>query len=320
MLEYLDWCSDGDGYDHLRSEPGESTIPPPSNPTDIERGRSATLRCNINAEGTNQDRLYSTELSNKEGKRSDTFGTCMLAPIIDEQRDDEQSFTINARAAITNSLIDDSLRKLRKRDTAPSPPRVRGSIRSQSGHLEIDDLTDQFENETAFQTWCSEFEFFASRGAPKTDDKSIKNSLFDFFTDALSIVGSTASTKKTGGENKEKRKRTRSKQREQGQILFEMKSARSLSAMSSHSEMSQIPETLLRGRKALESVPENESMDKTVVFNSDQPLMVPQKRESARSGQLFKFTKQKPSKIRERNLKSLCVLVYGKRVARHYEE
>jgi hypothetical protein len=91
--------------------------------------------------------------------------------------------------------------------------------------------------------------------------------------------------------------------------------------MSTHSDISHVieeEEGAFLGTEILDSVPENDVMDKIIVFNKQTGSSMPTSRlYTSNRRHLLRFQKQKPSKILKKNLKSLSVLVYGKRIARH---
>ncbi|KAG7338037.1 hypothetical protein IV203_006730 [Nitzschia inconspicua] len=314
MLEYLDLCNSGQG------EPPETdTIVP--KPKMVERGRSVTPRSNINASS------FSVEAASGTPKKEEK------------------------ETRMTELMC--RLEHTRKRDPAPSPPKFRDQLQLSSNLNEIEIVADGIkdhvvpvegsiykskhlteEPELSLHDECDcdndEVETRAETASiPVSDDVISVNSLFDFLTDALSFVDSTASTQKaSGGTRNRGPNETQSpiEKIEEAQMLSpDIERSFSHSTMSSRSDMSHMneeelfdEEELFLRTEILESVPEDDVMDKLVVFDKkDQTSVSNLGHLTSSKRRLLRFHKQKPSKILKKNLRSLSELVYGKRIARH---
>jgi hypothetical protein len=349
MADYLDWCNNGSHGEPEISPEIDATNPPLKR---VERGRSVTPRHNVNAtllsvEVVDASPGMDAKIGKEERTDDMTLGSCMFVPFVneEEQREDEAK-----EHPMEKEFPSEDQAKVRRRDPAPSPPRFRGLIQHTSDFNEIEIITNGFGHlvlpeKSLEQTACEKSEPSPNDEAEATvadttkgesvskamptlasDDVSV-SSLFDFLTDALSFVDSTASTQKASGARK-----NNGHEGSQGPMeknshysspndLLEMRRSGSHSTMSTHSDISHVieeEEGAFLGTEILDSVPENDVMDKIIVFNKQTGSSMPTSRlYTSNRRHLLRFQKQKPSKILKKNLKSLSVLVYGKRIARH---
>ncbi|KAG7357081.1 hypothetical protein IV203_001769 [Nitzschia inconspicua] len=345
MLEYLDLCNSGQG------EPPETDTDVPK-PKMVERGRSITPRSNINASSFSVEAASGTPKKEEKGDEDDrvdvSLGACVFVPFVAEDREAEAE-----ESPVTSTPPTEDQTKTRKRDPAPSPPKFRDQLQLNSNLNEIEIVADGIkdhvapvegsiykskhlteEPELSLHDECDcdndEVETRAETASiPVSDDVISVNSLFDFLTDALSFVDSTASTQKASGGTRNRgphETQAPIEKIEEAQMLSpDIERSFSHSTMSSRSDMSHMneeelldEEELYLRTEILESVPEDDTMDKLIVFDKKDQTSVSNLvlRTSSKRG-LLRFHKQKPSKILKKNLRSLSELVYGKRIARH---
>lgn len=348
MTEYFNWCNSG-GLGLNQTSP-EMDAALTHHPKSVSRGRSITPRRNVNAASVPVETVChplekETMVEGEEEGADASLDACMFVPFVEEEREDQAR---DPTVETTQASMDVQA-KVRARDPAPSPPRFRGHVQFDSNINEVEMVTDgnlervlqveavvaasaAAENDVAAETrlevheektnQVNEFESLSGPASVQVSDDISVSSLFDFLADALSFVDSTASTQKASGTRQNKGNSiAHYTDRDDTEAPGpDMERSCSHSTMSTRSDMSHIneEEAVFVGSEILESVPENDVMDKLIEFdNNKNATLIPSMSFIADKRRRMRFQKQKPSKILKKKLRSLSVLVYGKRIARH---
>jgi hypothetical protein len=227
--------------------------------------------------------------------------------------------------------------KVRKRDMAPSPPRSRGQAQLGIDMIEVLAPSKIRERTPSIKSTRSTVGSDTSIDQPvatptsttEKDDRSL-SSLYGMISDAFSFVDSTASTQKAcggrkgGSQNDDYYSLLDDDDVEYGGISEEISvpitRIGSQSTISSkQSDFSEMNDDFLMGMEELDSVPEDDTLDSAIVTTKYRDLfkIYSPTQFSSSSLKHLRRSKGKSSKVLKRNLQSLSVLVYGKRIARH---
>ncbi|KAL3908955.1 MAG: hypothetical protein SGARI_002829 [Bacillariaceae sp.] len=253
----------------------------------------------------------------------------MCIPFLPEERDAGPDGLSEEQLAIPKG----EEHKVRKRDVAPSPPRSRVQTQLENEIAEAI-APSLVQNASASNEGSGEEEepVEQASNSAASDDRSL-SSLYDMIADAFSIVDSTASTEKASGGRRKDAQGEGGRKAVGGDessldneveehFVVPMARVGSESTISTNSALSHMEEEDFLALDGLDTVPENDVLDTVIVPKKKHDLLPklplsPSRRFTQSSlRKARKSPKGKSSKVLKDNLKSLSVLVYGKRLSR----